>query len=126
MGKGGARHRGFIYPWGDEWDPKRCNHKFSGPMPVDAYPDDASPYGVLDVAGNVREWCSTLWEAKAYPVQAQAEWTEEYLKSTDIRVQRGSPWWLSFEYSFRCAFRLGSYPLIVNDGNGWRVAASLL
>lgn len=51
---------GRIYPWGDTWDGSRANTEESGPgdtTPVGAYPTGASPYGALDMAGNINEWC---------------------------------------------------------------------
>ncbi len=53
----------YKYPWGDEWDPNKCNHSVSlhtyGPTPVKAYEKlgNVSPFGVVDMAGNVSEWC---------------------------------------------------------------------
>lgn len=53
---------GIIYPWGNEWDPTRCNSNDKniangrGLTPVNAYPGGASPFGVMDMAGNVCEW----------------------------------------------------------------------
>lgn len=50
---------GRIFPWGDGWDPTRLNSHDRGPFdttPVGAYPDGASPFGLLDPAGNVFEW----------------------------------------------------------------------
>lgn len=47
---------GGAYPWGDEFDPRRCNTKEAGlgdTSPVGSFPDGASPYGVLDMSGNV-------------------------------------------------------------------------
>lgn len=48
------------YPWGNTFDKSKCNTKESGigqPTPVDRYPAGASPYGVMDMCGNVLEWC---------------------------------------------------------------------
>ncbi|MBX3065681.1 MAG: SUMF1/EgtB/PvdO family nonheme iron enzyme [Anaerolineae bacterium] len=50
---------GRIYPWGNEWDADRASSARSLPVgfrPVDSYPDGASPYGVLNMAGNASEW----------------------------------------------------------------------
>jgi toxoflavin biosynthesis protein ToxD len=50
---------GRIYPWGDVWDPARANTQDGGPgdtTPVGMYPGGASPYGVMDMAGNAQEW----------------------------------------------------------------------
>jgi formylglycine-generating enzyme required for sulfatase activity len=53
---------GRVYPWGDTWDRTRANTEDGGPgdtTPVGMYPDGASPYGVMDMAGNVCEWVGT-------------------------------------------------------------------
>lgn len=53
---------GRIYPWGNEFDPQRANVRESGigsTTPVGVYPDGASPYGLLDCAGNVWEWTTS-------------------------------------------------------------------
>ncbi|MCP4535648.1 MAG: SUMF1/EgtB/PvdO family nonheme iron enzyme [Chloroflexi bacterium] len=57
------------YPWGDEEpDSARLNYLGSGrgrPVAVGSYPTGASPYGVLDMAGNVWEWVGD-WYASDY------------------------------------------------------------
>jgi formylglycine-generating enzyme required for sulfatase activity len=53
---------GAIFPWGDEFDPQRLNSHDAGPfstLPVGSYPSGASPFGLLDGAGQVFEWTST-------------------------------------------------------------------
>jgi formylglycine-generating enzyme required for sulfatase activity len=62
--KGARGSDGRIYPWGNQWDAKRCNSQEGGKKgttPVEAYPEGASPYGLLDMAGNVWEWTRSLW-----------------------------------------------------------------
>ena len=50
---------GRIFPWGDAFDPALLNSHDSGPfdtLPVGSRPAGASPYGLLDAAGQVFEW----------------------------------------------------------------------
>lgn len=51
---------GRLYPWGNKFDVALCNTHESRQKtttPVGRYPKGASPYEVLDMAGNVWEWC---------------------------------------------------------------------
>jgi formylglycine-generating enzyme required for sulfatase activity len=70
------------YPWGNSWmlstmdragDETRCNVAESNigtTTPVGMYPSGASPYGVLDIAGNVWEWCQDWADAdKRYKIR---------------------------------------------------------
>lgn len=53
---------GWYFPWGDLFDPTRLNNADKGPfdtMPVGRYPRGASPFGLLDAAGQVFEWTGT-------------------------------------------------------------------
>lgn len=53
---------GRRFPWGDGFDPARLNSHDAGPfdtMPVGSFPAGASPYGVLDMAGQVFEWTAS-------------------------------------------------------------------
>jgi formylglycine-generating enzyme required for sulfatase activity len=59
--------RGLNYPWGPSFDPKKLNSAVEGPkdtLPVGSFPDGASPYGLLDMAGNVFQWTATRWPFK--------------------------------------------------------------
>jgi len=60
---------GRIYPWGNESpDITRANYalQVGGPLPVDRYTLGASPYGALNMAGNVREWVLDWFHPFAY------------------------------------------------------------
>jgi formylglycine-generating enzyme required for sulfatase activity len=63
---------GRIYPWGNDWDPKRANIRGSlgersGTTPVGQYsPDGDSSYGCADMAGNVYEWCLDWHDGREY------------------------------------------------------------
>jgi len=56
------------YPWGNRFDKKLCNVAESGykkVKPVGSFPTGASPYGCLDMCGNVAEWTADWYDA--YP-----------------------------------------------------------
>ena len=54
---------GRLYPWGNKFDARACCHDHgsltppNGPSPVTAHPRGASPYGVMDLIGNIAEYC---------------------------------------------------------------------
>ena len=53
---------GRRFPWGDEYAPSRLNSHDSGPfdtVPAGGFPEGASPFGVLDAAGQVFEWTAS-------------------------------------------------------------------
>ncbi len=119
---------GRIYPWGNQWDPNRCNSEEGGvgdTTPVGAYPEGASPYGVLDMAGNVEERPRSFW--RDYPYDPDDG--REDLEGPGGVTRSGS--WNSKRASNRCAFRIPSIAL--GEGRsrnvgarhlGFRVAAS--
>lgn len=54
-----------MYPWGNRWDPSAVpvpdkGHKLRGPDDVHAHPRGASPFGVMDMVGNVWQWTSAF------------------------------------------------------------------
>ena len=55
---------GRIYPWGDTWELGRANTseaELGRTTPVGRYPSGASPYGALDMAGNLWEWTRSIY-----------------------------------------------------------------
>ena len=62
-----------TFPWGEA--PPNCGHAvwtYGGCVPtttaeVGSKPDGASPYGVLDMAGNVWEWVEDIYDPNSYP-----------------------------------------------------------
>jgi formylglycine-generating enzyme required for sulfatase activity len=63
---------GCIFPWGDDWDAHKLNSHDAGPfntMPVGQFPAGASPFGMLDAAGQVFEWTATPRGAGRYTVK---------------------------------------------------------
>ncbi|MGH7162020.1 MAG: formylglycine-generating enzyme family protein, partial [Planctomycetota bacterium] len=66
-----ATSAGFrLYPWGDEFDPRRANTRESGsagPEAVGSRPLGASAHGVEDLIGNAAEWTETPAEGSGEP-----------------------------------------------------------
>ena len=115
---------GNEWPWGDDWDPKKCNSREGrkgGTTPVGAYsPQGDSPYGAADMAGNVWEWCHSVY--KPYPYQVQDGRENEADKNA--RVLRGGSWYYD-RGSARCAFRYYLLPTDRYDYYGFRCVLSL-
>jgi len=112
---------GRRYPWGNNWDAKRCNTqeaKAGGTTPVGQYPQGASPYGALDMAGNVWEWCSSLHQSYPY----WADDGREDMAASGPRVLRGGAW-DGDRGGARCADRSGNYPVDRNYYVGFRCCA---
>lgn len=115
---------GFIWPWGNTWKEGRCNTEEAGigtTTPVGSYPEGASPYGALDMAGNVWEWTATRW-TKDYPYAVEDEWTAEYLAGEGGRMLRGGSWF-NEQRGVRGASRIISYPRARDLSIGLRLAS---
>ena len=81
---------GRTYPWGDVFDSTMCNSSESGirdTVAVGSYPDNASPFGVLDMAGNVWEWTADWYDAYRGSLYEFSRFGEEF------RVLRGGSWY---------------------------------
>jgi formylglycine-generating enzyme required for sulfatase activity len=114
---------GRLYPWGNELpDRKRCNfnNNEQGTTPVYQYADGASPFGVLDMAGNVLEWTDSLY--LNYPFQAER--APEVLRSDEPRVLRGGTYGYhpDLVWHVRCAGRFTFPPNHRAGDIGFRVA----
>ena len=128
---------GRLYPWGYKWDASKCANSVENPskstMPVGSYPAGASPYGCMDMSGNVWEWCADWYDEKYYknapvrnptgpskPVELKA-WG---VSVSGSRVLRGCSWTSSIYYNFRCASRNCNYLTVLPYKNdyGFRCA----
>ena len=115
--------RSRLYPWGDERpNNDRLNYrretKRTRTTPVDHFPSGASPYGVLDMAGNVWEWTSSLYAPYPY----SADDGREDPHSLAQRVLRGGSFASPHARFVRCAMRSLSYPTRRREHIGFRVA----
>ncbi|MGH9844785.1 MAG: protein kinase domain-containing protein [Blastocatellia bacterium] len=78
--KGQSNHR---YPWGNDWSNDRANVAAESPKPVGSYQQSASPFGVLDLLGNVGEWTSS--QASIYPGNQRANLDAESVSYFVVR-----------------------------------------
>jgi formylglycine-generating enzyme required for sulfatase activity len=96
------------YPWGDaEPTVKLSNYaeNMGGTVPVGSYLDGASPFGLLDMSGNVWEWTSSL--DQPYPYVADDG--REDLDANGLRIGRGGSFGFS-EANLRCSTRASFHP----------------
>ena len=97
-----------AFPWGDQ--SPDCTLANSWPSPacvgdtsqVGDYPLGASPYGALDMAGNVREWVNDWWQSDYYSISPYSN--PPGPDTGGYRVLRGGDWSHS-NYSLRVADR---------------------
>ena len=107
---------GYDYPWGNDWDPAKLRtsdgissrdlegfdawsdwidetsseSSTAGPTAVGSHPRGASPYGVMDMAGNVWEWVADWFDANYYKVSPERNPTGP--ETGRRRVLRGGGW----------------------------------
>lgn len=108
---------GRRYPWGNEWEPARAVWGEKGPLSVGSRPTGASPYGVLDMAGNVMEWVQDWYEA--YP--GAKEHFLDY--GTTYKVVRGGGY-MGFEFIAMTYYRCVARPQSRSEWIGFRCAKS--
>ncbi|HEY54248.1 MAG TPA: SUMF1/EgtB/PvdO family nonheme iron enzyme, partial [Caldilineae bacterium] len=83
-------------------------------------PEGASPYGCLDMSGNVLEWCRTKWRDSYQDYEQEVDDT---LEDDYTRVVRGGAF-LDLDGDVRCAYRYWSYPHFRDHLIGFRVVFS--
>ena len=119
---------GRFMPWGDWVEPTwACmlgsDCRGSGLASVDAFPTDASVYGVRGMAGNVREWCLDLWKEDGPPIRdGRVHVARPADDEPGLRAARGGAWTSSL---CRLASRFAGEPRDRFGMLGIRVARSL-
>ena len=135
---------GRLWPWGEEppdgtrlnycdqncalgWADKTTDDGHEFTAMVGSYPAGASPYGVLDMAGNVWEWTTTAWtgcqdvQGSAYSYEIDAMHAES--GDLECRVVRGGAWDVSSIYAYTFA-PYWFYPSMRDDGLGFRLVVT--
>lgn len=112
--------KGLRYPWGNEITPDHTNYgdtNLGTTSAVGAFPLGMNDYGLLDMSGNVYEWCATEYQKNH----------EDYLKKENnkpegdaVRVLRGGAY-NSYGKGVRCAYRNWGDPGNRLRGGGFRV-----
>lgn len=127
---------GRKYPWGDDpvsgeyanFCDVNCPRDIANPnfddghgdtAPVGSYPAGASPYGVMDMSGNVWEWTSTIIQDYPYDATDGRENQERYVE----RVWRGGPWSNGYWW-IRSTVRYRSIPTYWYVNLGFRCAST--
>jgi len=97
---------GRVYPWGNAFDFSKLNYfpHHQKLLHVGSFPTGASPYGILDMAGSVAEWCAD--------------------GDDENRVHRGGGW-NATRLQLRCTFRESAAPTHRYYTLGFRCAKSL-
>jgi serine/threonine-protein kinase len=122
---------GRFYPWGDRFDATFCLVRGARafapqPEPIGTFPTDASPYGVHDMAGGMREWVGDIFgEKSAIELELEERPTGDTARGESGWRQVRSGAWLTDHKWARCASRGGLYPLNRGTGLGFRVAKTL-
>lgn len=113
---------GRLFPWGDTWDVQFANTRESGlaqTAPVGSFPEGASPWGCLGMAGNVWEWTVSLDALYPYtPTDGR-----EDPQAAGRRILRGGCYANPHGYA-RCACRFRLAPDVRNPFLGFRLALS--
>jgi formylglycine-generating enzyme required for sulfatase activity len=111
---------GRTYPWGEEIDPEKANYGNTGigtTSTVGCFPAGSSPYGILDLSGNVWEWTRTGFQESYEDYQPN-------LKVKGRAVLRGGAFGNDEGY-VRCAYRHGYDPYARYNSIGFRVVCGV-
>lgn len=112
------------YPWGDDFDAGKANTEEGGvgeTNAVGAFPRGETPYGCLEMSGNVWEWTRSHWQVYSYQLNGKRE--DLAAGATVPRVLRGGAYYANNACA-RCSFRLRRYPYNHSRYDGVRLAVS--
>ena len=120
---------GRLYPWGEAWQLEAANSEEVGIERLTAvglFTTGATVERIMDISGNVWEWCQTrYWDKKRkeYPIPYREDDGREQLPGHVVRVRRGGSYRNTYRM-LRCAVRGRSLPLDVFRNVGFRCVLS--
>lgn len=92
---------GRRYPWGNTYISSNTNLGSGFPSSIGTFPGGASPYGVMDMAGNVFEWTASS-ENNKYILRG-GSWSKDYFRGrTTDRGTKLDPNFANYDIGFRC------------------------
>jgi formylglycine-generating enzyme required for sulfatase activity len=109
------------YPWPDEWDAARCNNtesRLNRTTAVGMYLNGTTKHGVMDMAGNLWEWCLNTYEHPEMPESLRI------MESNTSRVRRGGSWGGDPEF-LRVSYRFRNGADLRFDGLGFRLVQDI-
>jgi len=124
---------GRTYPWGNKWDSSKCvngvGKQPQGTEAISGYESGKSPYGCMQMAGNIYEWCADYYD-RSYYKRAPLSDPPGPAKGTNIqiagynfkdaRVLRGGSWTGTSKGNYRCTDRHLWFPDRQNSEYGFR------
>ncbi|MBW2254299.1 MAG: SUMF1/EgtB/PvdO family nonheme iron enzyme [Deltaproteobacteria bacterium] len=122
-----------IHPWGDFLDPSFCNMRDShagdpSPSAIDSFRIDQSPYQVCGMAGNTRDFCLDVYQARGPLVRADGRAVVQPPTRDEFetpRTERGGSWRSSARL-VRVGVRNAVLPWDRSPERGFRLARPIL
>lgn len=112
-GPGSIKKSPRNFPFGNEFDPMRCNTLESGrghTIPVTEMQDE-SPFGIFGMCGNSREWTSSLYK----PYKGHNFISNSDVSGNQFRVIRGGSYYQKSEYAHADSRDYGGFPDLLED-----------
>jgi formylglycine-generating enzyme required for sulfatase activity len=122
-----------MYPWGDDDPINYANYQpdpharfETTPEAVNSNPQGASPYGMMNMAGNVWEWVADWYDGAYYNSYDPDGWPNNPTGPTSgtYKVTKGGGYSTTNVSALRIAFRAERVPTVVDNDSGFRCAKS--
>jgi len=120
-----------LYPWGEKWAKGKklyfvnvfgMEDRYEFTAPVNYYATGASPFGALNMAGNVWEWCLDWYDKDYYRISPELD--PEGPEATQMKVLRGGSWVNDID-GIQVTQRTRNLPDIQNNIYGFRTVLPL-